>query len=342
MIIFVVITGIIALSGLRFRVPYTKILSKKDTTIINAIFVLCILFSHSSQYICLDETSFLNSLYRHFQNFHNQWVVATFLAFSGFGVMSQIKSEKNGGGGYVLNFPRKRILKTLFNFDIAIIIYMILNLMINNSYTPLEYVGSLIGLTSIGNSNWYIFAILFMYMVSYIAARIFKDNYKRQAMAVILGMVIYIIIMEFTGMPSRFISTISCYPLGVCLSLYKNEVIELFRKKKWISILVLLILLGATYKLRYNDYIMNFASCIFVITIVWVVTFFEIKSKILYFIGQHAFSIFILQRIPMLIFNNYGIFENTSYIFVIVSLFITIVLSVGFDKVINKIDKVLF
>lgn len=242
----------------------------------------------------------------------------------------------------MLNFPRKRILKTLFNFDIAIIIYMILNLMINNSYTPLEYVGSLIGLTSIGNSNWYIFAILFMYMVSYIAARIFKDNYKRQAMAVILGMVIYIIIMEFTGMPSRFISTISCYPLGVCLSLYKNEVIELFRKKKWISILVLLILLGATYKLRYNDYIMNFASCIFVITIVWVVTFFEIKSKILYFIGQHAFSIFILQRIPMLIFNNYGIFENTPYIFVIVSLFITIVLSVGFDKVINKIDKVLF
>ncbi len=111
MIIFVVITGIIALSGLRFRVPYTKILSKEDTTIINAIFVLCILFSHSSQYICLDETSFLNSLYRHFQNFHNQWVVATFLAFSGFGVMSQIKSEKNGGGGGCVKFSKEKNFK---------------------------------------------------------------------------------------------------------------------------------------------------------------------------------------------------------------------------------------
>ncbi|MBQ8306762.1 MAG: hypothetical protein IJX90_11170 [Blautia sp.] len=69
-------------------------LSQRSTTIINGIFVLLIFFSHSTQYLSLSG-NLLDSLYRHFQNFHNQWVVTTFLAFSGFGVMLKIM---RGGG----------------------------------------------------------------------------------------------------------------------------------------------------------------------------------------------------------------------------------------------------
>ncbi len=338
MIIVIIFVVVITLMGIRVRVSNDTILSKQDTNIMNGIFVIFIFLSHSTQYFVLGN-SLLDSLYKHFQNFHNQWVVTTFLAFSGYGVMSQIK---RGGKIYIKKYPKNRILKTLFNFDIAILLYLVLNLLIKEKYSTLTILGSFIGITSIGNSNWYIFAILIMYIFSYMVAVLFKEDYQKQANIVSIATIFYIIVMQIIDMPSRFISTICCYPLGVWLSLYKNNIINLFKRKKIISLFVLAILLTITYKLRYNDYIMNFASCIFVLAIVWFHTFFEIKSNILQFIGQHAFSIFILQRIPMQIFKKYGVLVEQPYVFVGVSFIITIIISVGFDWAIGRIDKKIF
>ena len=113
MIIFVVALAVIILLTLRITTGFGAIrknastkeqqrtaepfLSHHYTTIINGIFVLLIFFSHSTGYLTLSD-NMLDSLYRHFQNFHNQWVVTTFLAFSGFGVTLKIMR----GGGTLL------------------------------------------------------------------------------------------------------------------------------------------------------------------------------------------------------------------------------------------------
>lgn len=70
--------------------------------------------------------------------------------------------------------------------------------------------------------------------------------------------------------------------------------------------------------------------------------FFTIKSKMLQFVGKHAFSIYILQRIPMIFFEHYGFMKEYRYIFVIVVGLCTILIAVLFDNLIKKINSSLF
>lgn len=93
MIIFVIIVFFVLIFSLNFRYNKEKYLNKNDTTVINGICTLLIFFSHSTQYWFL-STNFSDRLYQHFQNFHNQWVVAPFLFFSGYGVMWSIQKRE--------------------------------------------------------------------------------------------------------------------------------------------------------------------------------------------------------------------------------------------------------
>ncbi len=250
-----------------------------------------------------------------------------------------------GGTSYVQQFPKKRLLKTLLNFDIAILLYLLVNGCLGIKKTPLAIAGSFIGLTAVGNSNWYIFAILVMYVLSYLGARLFADSPTRQALFVTEGTVAYIAVMQLTATPSRFFSTIMCYPLGVWMFLFRHKLIALFRHGKWLSVLSLLTLLAVllgTYHMRDNDYLMNIASCAFVLAIVWFSMFFEIKSRILLFVGKHAFSIYILQRLPMLTLQHFGLLTEQPLVFVPLCLAITLIMAVIFDWLIGKLNKKLF
>lgn len=313
-------------------------LSRRSTTTINGIFVLLIFFSHSTQYLTLLDNPF-DSLYRHFQAFHNQWVVTTFLVFSGYGVMMKIIQE---GDLYLKKYPRNRLLKTLANYDIAVIVFICVNILLGIQYSGSVIAGSFIGITGIGNSNWYIFTILVMYLVSYFVAIFFKNNYKLIAGIVTACSVSYIAVAQLTGLPSRFVSTVITYALGMWVAIYKGEIEKVLKSRPFVALLVITIPIILTYKLRGNDYIMNINSCFFVLLIVWFMSHFEIRSNILYFLGVHAFSIYILQRLPMLVISRYFTINGAkNYVFVMVCLLTTVCLSVVFDKLFERVDQLI-
>lgn len=198
---------------------------------------------------------------------------------------------------------------------------------------------SLVGVTSVGNSNWYIFAILCMYLSSYVAAMITSD-YKKQLFLVSVFACIYFSTLVYLGFPSRFYCTIMCYPFGTFLSIYKDKILKLIKEREWIVGIICVLLIGATYKFRANDIIMNISSIEFVLFIVWFLYFFEIKNNVLYFLGQHGFSIFILQRIPAILITRHISFEGGyKYPIILIDFVITIIISVLFDLVLDKVDK---
>ena len=347
MFLYVLLIIVICLATIRKRGKDEKPLSRINTTIINGVFVLLIFLSHSTQYFDLPN-NLLWSLYRHFQNFCNQWVVVSFLTFSGYGVMKKILM--GGGTRYVRQFPVKRLFKTWLNFAIAIVLFLIVDICLGIRYDALTIIGSFTGLTSVGNSNWYVFAILLMYLLTCICAQIAikaggrdvgvtSENARKIAIGVTSGALIYFVVAQFL-LPSRFSSTIMCYPLGIWIALYEEKILSCFLKKRWISIAVLAIILVATYKLRYIDAVMNLASICFALAIVWFLCWFKINSRILEFIGTHAFSIFILQRIPFLMLQTLTpkICE-VPMAFVVVSFAVTLVISVAFDKMLKHVDN---
>ena len=68
----------------------------------------------------------------------------------------------------------------------------------------------------------------------------------------------------------------------------------------------------------------------------------QIGNSILEFFGSHVFSIYILQRLPMNLFDKLGLAASNKYVFVVLCLFITVALAVIFDLATDKLDKVLF
>lgn len=252
------------------------------------------------------------------------------------------------GGGeennrYLKQFPINRILKILINFDIAIILYLVMNIVLGIKYTSWQIVGSFIGLTSVGNSNWYIFTILIMYIVTYLGAMFWKEDYQKIALTVSVFSILYIMIIQATRLPSRFCSTVCCYALGIWIVLYKNKLIKFLQKKIILKAIVLVIPILLTYKLRDNNYFMNFNSIFFVLFIICFLSQFKIKSRVLYFLGRHAFSIYILQRIPMIIISDLLVIEESRiYLVIMLEFVITVGIAVFFEKSIVIVDKMLF
>lgn len=326
MIFFVLALVVICLIGLRVRQDTASTLNKSDTTIINGIFVALIFLSHSTQYRAMSD-SLIDVLYGKVQDAHNQWVVASFLAFSGFGVMRSLLAK---GSAYLRRYPYNRLFKTLINFDLAVLLYLLMNGVLGLSYDGLTVAGSFIGLTAVGNSNWYIFTILLMYLATYVAARVFKEQQAAVALTVSVLCVLYVAIGHAVNLPARFYSTVCCYAAGLWLALYRDALIRLLSTHKMLSILVIAVPIVLTYRLRGNDYVMNVNSCFFVLAIVWFLTMFELRSSILRFLGKHAFSIYILQRLPMMALVRAFPTIN-RYVFTVASLGLTLLLAVAFD-----------
>lgn len=67
----------------------------------------------------------------------------------------------------------------------------------------------------------------------------------------------------------------------------------------------------------------------------------QIHNKILYFFGRHLFSIYILQRLPMLVMLHFG-WDQYPYLFVLVSFAVTVPMSVAFDLLLEKADALIF
>lgn len=72
------------------------------------------------------------------------------------------------GQAYVESFPRRRLLPTLLNFDVAVAAFLLLNVVLGIKHSKHDIILAFTGWTSLGNSNWYIFVILLCYLCTYI------------------------------------------------------------------------------------------------------------------------------------------------------------------------------
>lgn len=82
-------------------------------------------------------------------------------------------------------------------------------------------------------------------------------------------------------------------------------------------------------------------SIAFAAIIVLVMMKVKIGNAALSALGRHVFSIYILQRIPMLLIRHFGITDN-SFNFILLSFPATVFIALIFDKATAAIDKKLF
>lgn len=67
----------------------------------------------------------------------------------------------------------------------------------------------------------------------------------------------------------------------------------------------------------------------------------SVSSHIFTWFGEHVFSVYMLQRIPMIIFSDLGFAQN-KYMFLVICIISTILLADLFDRYIGKKIKQIF
>lgn len=309
-------------------------LNKTNTSCIKGIFILIVFYSHLVTYIGVQQSKdFLMFAVR---DFLGQLMVTMFLFYSGYGIYESIKKKKN----YVSTIPKKRILKTLINFDIAIIIFLIVNLIINKEYSIQKILLSFIGWESIGNDNWYIFSIILLYFITYISFKIFDKNDKSALKMTWLLTIIFILFLNLHK-EIYWYNTLLCYPLGLTYSYYKEKIEKvLFNNKKYYIIFIISLFAFLIIKKseNINFWYYEISSLLFVFVILQITMKLNINNKVLNWFGDKLFWIFILHRIPMNILKEIG-YINHAYRFALISFIITLILTFIMSKITSILEN---
>lgn len=344
MVIFLLLTALICLPGIKLAPVgsfHNDYISKNQTTAINGIFTLLVFWSHVSTYIKLDGN--LDAYYTSFKGYMLQAVVVPFLFYSGYGMMESIKKN---GNAYVRQIPKNRFLKVLLHFDIAVVLYLIVNAIFGKTFSLSRILLSLTGYSAVGNSNWYIFAVLGLYVITFIAFMIAgRKNLLGIALATALS-VGFVLAQMLLKRDSWCYDTIILFPVGMIFSATKPFIEKIITKHDLVYLAGVAVA-AVTYILFYKKRSggIEFYSMWAILFMALIVLFtFKVKigNKLLMFFGSHVFSIYILQRIPMIIFSKLGIASANKYIFVVLCFAVTVAISVLFDKFTDKLNAVIF
>lgn len=306
-------------------------LSLNQTTCVNGIFVILVFLSHFCQYVDTASIPYFQP-YLFLRLYLGQLIVTPFLFYSGYGIMEQIKAK---GNKYVNDIPQKRVLKTWIHFAMAIVLFLFVSFIIGEHYPLIQIILSFFAWESIGNSNWYIFGILFMYIATYIGFKYLSN--RKSLITVFLFGCLYIVTMHCFKDGSWWYDTILCYPAGVALS-YEKENLKKYLKKYKVHISIICMFITVILYILKNYLIAHeLLAIVFCLDIVLICTFINIENSVLLFLGKHTFEIYILQRIPMIMLKN----RVGGYTYLLLSLIITIVMSVVFKKLERKVDLLL-
>lgn len=300
MIFYLIFLVLLLIIGCSIRQNNNNPLNVQETDAIKGLGILIVFVDHIRGYFNANNSDLL--VYESYTLIAFQLattlMVGMFLFFSGYGVTLSII---NKGDMYVKTMPQKRLLTTLFNFDIAVVVFLSADLLLNILYPPLHVGLSLVGWESIGNSNWYIFAILCCYLFSFISS-IFFSKIIYAACLTSFFVIVYIIVLSLFKEPWWY-NTIIGYVGGMWYAIFKEH-INSFLNRNYGKILLLIICAFCTF-FRFSS---NFIACnisvlLFGLLLVLFSMRISLSNRFLIWCGKHLFPLYIYQRLPMLVIS---------------------------------------
>jgi hypothetical protein len=275
-------------------------LSIEQCNAIKGISILLVFVRHVNQYVkeCGYSYDLLgDNLFLTIDNAIGQLCVVMFLFYSGYGTQLSILKK---GDEYVKRIPVRRCLTTLLNFDVAVVVFLVINLLLGNAVPFSKLCTSLVAWVSIGNSNWYIFDIILCYFISFVSSRIASRS--RTRFMVMLALVTLLISLMYALKQPWWYDTLLAYPAGAFLALKKDEFFELARKY-YLPVLACSLVLFVLFANVGHVYVVtgNLASVMLAVMVVVVTMRVKVQNDMLVWLGKNLFPLYIYQRVPMMV-----------------------------------------
>lgn len=343
MVVLFLILVICVLIGVKIDRFHTDYCGRGQSVAIKGIFAVIILFSHMNSYLSLHSA--VDILYSDILNLIGQLMVTMFFFYSGFGISEGWKNKPQ----YSVGFLKKRFLKVLVHFDVAVLLFVLLNAVLRIPFSEKDYLLCWIGWTSIGNSNWFIFDTLVMYILSFAAMRICER--RKWNLVVLCGLVsalsiaLWLVLYKVKGYEqSWWFNTVFCFPAGFWYSLMKDPIDAQAKNPIlwWIGLLGLGACFGILYiKCRWNMLFYSVCTAVFCVLLVWITMKVKICNRLLLWLGENSFAIYILQRIPMALLEYFGA-NKYPYLFAALVMVMVFPLSGCYTWLMKQVDNICF
>lgn len=313
-------------------------IGRDETAAIKGFFIAIVFLSHLRGYIPVEGTQ-LNTFYNQVFLTIGQLMVTLFLFYSGYGCYESYKIKDS----YYKTFPKNRILKTILHLDIALLIYVAMNLIVGIQYPAKNYLCCWIGWESIGNSNWYIFTVIALYVASWIGFVLCTRKKQLCPFLVFVLSIAIVFALKKAGKESWWYDTAICFPLGMIYSLIKNKSEKylnhfyIYYPTLAISVIIFILLYNTKGLLAFLA-----CSCSFCFIVVLITMKVKISNPVLIWMGNHLFEIYIFQRIPMTLLRYSSILVEHKCLFTALAIVLTMIIALVFRKAYKKIDGVLF
>ncbi len=313
-------------------------LRRETTTAVKGFFTVFVFMRHFLEYApALQQSSFqvpgllINQA-------AGQLIVVMYLFYSGYGIW---ESAKQKGKSYVQAMPLRKVGMTLLRFDIAVLCYLLLRLVMNpERLTGRKILLAFIGLESLGNSCWYMFCILIMYSIAFLALRCAGTG--RSALACVwCGVTLYMICMWAAGRSHVWYDTAWCFALGCCWSAEKDRIHKHLKDREMPSIACCAAAFALFYGICYmkpacKPLCYPVASLFFCLMLVQITRYIRLKSTVLSWLGSHLFPIYMYQRWPMIVLGRIAAVSGRPYLYFILSVILTLLAAAAENSLWNR------
>ena len=335
---FYIVLGLF-LVGIRpcFRRVNENYISKDAIQPVKGLFILLVFLSHFSGYINRDMA--VDGVYVMVRRWLGQMMVGPFLFYSGFGVSESIKKK---GQAYLRMFPVRRIFNVAFQFAVAVAIYILYRSWFMEASFPLKRtLLCIVGWNSAGNSNWYIFSIVIMYFLTWISHWTFgcqTDKSQWIPNLALSGMTLILIDILSMCRPDYVYNTLFAYVAGCWFSQFRQKFEQIFCNLRAVSVGLGVLLVGyCMVRLEWKTTsLCETAAVLFAFMTVLVTMFVRFRNPVLAYCGVHLFSLYVLQRLPMLALQKTALAQN-RWMYCFVCLAITVLISWLFDQTIPRL-----
>ncbi len=106
-----------------YKGGYSDFLSKSKADAIKGIFIVIVFINHIKEYYIqagADMSAWYDKAFFLPASALGQLMVVMFLFYSGYGVAESIKKK---GEAYIRKIPKRRVLGTLVNFDVTVVVF---------------------------------------------------------------------------------------------------------------------------------------------------------------------------------------------------------------------------
>jgi len=322
MLALLIVISLLAVCGMRVSPDgWLDPFCRRHTECAKGMFIGWVFVSHLWGY--LDEAKVFmpgDWMAKYFLAAVGQLMVVMFLLYSGYGVTKFLMTK---GMPYARDIPRRRILATLGRFDIAVLVFLVLHCFQRGFPGFGKIALSLVAWDTLGNSNWYIFAILCSYAVMWIWGLAWAGGcrFGTAALLSLIGAFGCLLAVLALVKDTYWYDTLFAFPLGCIFAAREDRLLSLARRRYWLLVAATAVVLVVLMKISRDSFgvLRNVRAMAFGTFFVLVSMKFEFVSPALQWMGRRLFPLYIYQRLPMMVFAAVGggaLIRDLPYLYV--------------------------